>query len=311
MEFSHKPIMVNECIKGLRIKPDGIYIDGTVGGGGHSGEIAVLLNEKGLLVGLDRDHEAITASKQKLMNLKKNIKLIHTNFSNIKEVVQNNINEFVDGILLDLGVSSYQLDNAERGFTYQVDARLDMRMDKNQKITAEDVVNDYNKEELLRIITSYGEERWAKRIVDFIIKYREDKRINSTGELVEIIKQAIPVGARREGPHPAKRTFQAIRIEVNNELNIIKQTIQDAVECLKDGGRMCIITFHSLEDRIVKQTFSSLEGRCTCPKDFPICKCENKALGKMVNRKPIQPGQDEISINPRARSAKLRIFEKC
>ena len=311
MEFSHKPIMVSECIEGLQIKPEGIYIDGTVGGGGHSSKIAALLNEKGLLVGLDRDQEAIKASKQKLMNFKKNVKLIHTNFSNIKEVVQEDLNELVDGILLDLGVSSYQLDNAERGFTYQVDAQLDMRMDKTQKLSAEDVVNNYNKEELLKIITAYGEERWAKRIVDFIIQFREDKRIKTTGELVEIIKKAIPVGARREGPHPAKRTFQAIRIEVNNELNIIKQTIEDAVGCLKCGGRICIITFHSLEDRIVKQTFSSLQGKCTCPIDFPVCKCENKTFGKVVNRKPIQPTEDEINNNPRARSAKLRIFEKC
>lgn len=310
MEFNHKPIMLKECADMLQIKPDGTYIDCTVGGGGHSFEIASRLGDKGILIGIDRDQEAIEASKSRLGKLNRNIKFVHSNFSRIEEIMEEIAVDQVDGILLDLGVSSYQLDNAERGFSYQADAPLDMRMDKTQVHTAETVVNNYDKDALSTLISSYGEERWAKRIADYIIKYREAKRIKTTGDLVEVIKQAIPAAARRDGPHPAKRTFQAIRIEVNNELGILRETIVDAIKCLRAGGRICLITFHSLEDRIVKQTFASLEGRCTCPPGFPVCMCNNKVYGKIVNRKPIQPSEEELMKNPRSRSAKLRVFEK-
>ncbi len=310
MEFVHKPIMVEECISMLNIMPNGIYVDGTVGGGGHSYEIASRLNQEGMLICIDRDKEAIEASKNRLAKLEKNIKFIHNNFCNIKKVVEGITNDFVDGILIDLGVSSYQMDNSERGFSYQADALLDMRMDKGQTLTAETVVNQYDKDRLVEIIFSYSEERWAKRIAEFIVRYRQERRIRTTAELVEIIKKAIPAAARRDGPHPAKRTFQAIRIEVNNELTILRDAIKNAVDCLNRGGRICIITFHSLEDRIVKQTYAALEGKCTCPPDFPVCRCKNKTYGKVVNRKPIEPSQAEILDNPRARSAKLRVFER-
>lgn len=309
MEFVHKPIMLKECIETLKIKPHGVYVDGTIGGGGHSTEIVKRLQE-GLLIGIDRDNEALSASAKKLEKFKDKIKLNHGNYAEINEILKkNNVNK-VDGILLDLGVSSYQLDNAERGFSYQNDAMLDMRMDQSQPMTAQDIVNTYDKAALTKIIYSYGEERWAKRIVDFIIQYREQKKIETTGELVEIIKKAVPAPARREGPHPAKRTFQALRIELNNELGLLEGAIIDAVKCLNPGGRMCIITFHSLEDRIVKQTFSYLEGKCTCPPDFPICRCEKESFGKMVTKKPIEPSESEIADNARSRSAKLRVFER-
>jgi 16S rRNA (cytosine1402-N4)-methyltransferase len=310
MEFKHKPIMVTECIEGLKIRPNGIYVDGTVGGAGHSKQIVAKLNQEGLLVGIDRDIEAINAAAKTLNQVGKRFILVHDNFSSIREIVNREVGQLVDGILLDLGVSSYQLDNAERGFSYQADAPLDMRMDKSQSLTAEMVVNQYTKEKLLQIISSYGEERWAKRIVEFIAQCREEQKIKTTGELVEIIKKAIPKGARQDGPHPAKRTFQAIRIEVNSELSILKDAIINAVESLKSEGRIAIITFHSLEDRIVKQTFSELEGKCTCPKDLPLCVCHSKSYGKIVNKKPIEPLKQEVEENPRARSSKLRIFQR-
>lgn len=310
MEFSHKPIMVKQIVEFLQIKPKGIYVDCTVGGGGHSYEIAKKLDGNGMLIGIDRDQEAIKASQLKLAGLGKNIKLVHDNFLNIKKVVENNAGSHVDGILLDLGVSSYQLDNAQRGFSYQKDASLDMRMDKSQPVTAEVILNEYDKSRLTSIISNYGEEKWSKRIADFIDKYRQTKRIETTGELVEIIKQAVPASARREGPHPAKRTFQAIRIEVNHEIEILEGAVRNAVECLKPGGRICVITFHSLEDRIVKQTFVSLTGKCSCPPDFPVCRCDAKADGKIVTRKPVEPIENEIRDNPRARSSKLRVFER-
>jgi len=310
MEFTHKPVMLKECIDMLRISPDGVYVDGTTGGGGHSWEIASRLNDEGMLVCFDRDIDAINASERRLSVLNKKIIFENKNFSEINQVMNNRTSRLVNGILMDLGVSSYQLDNVERGFSYQSDASLDMRMDRRQKITAEDVVNNYDKKSLIRIITEYGEEKWAVRIADFICKSREVKKIETTGELVEIIKKAVPAKARKDGPHPAKRTFQAIRIEVNNELGILEAAIRNAVDSLGIGGRICIITFHSLEDRIVKQTFVSLEGRCTCPGDLPICVCGKVSHGRIITRKAIEPSEKEIEENPRARSAKLRVFEK-
>ena len=311
MKFVHKPIMLQECIELLKIRPDGKYVDGTVGGGGHSYEIAKMLNDKGCLIGIDRDTDAIQASSERLGEYGDKVRLYHGNFSEMNRLLNENAEGQVDGILLDLGVSSYQLDNGERGFSYQTDARLDMRMDRSQLQTAEDIVNKYDKDALANMIFSYGEDRWAKRIADFIVKYRETQKITTTGELVEIIKRAIPAPARRDGPHPAKRTFQALRIEVNNELGMLRKAIIEAVNCLNQGGRICIISFHSLEDRIVKQAFSFLEGRCTCPPDFPICMCQRKTYGKAVTKKPIEPSEQETEGNPRARSAKLRAFEKC
>jgi len=310
MEFVHKPIMLQECIDMLRISPDGVYVDGTTGGGGHSFEIASRLREEGILVCFDRDIDAINASEKKLSHLNKKIIFENRNFSEINQIINSKIGRLADGILMDLGVSSFQLDNAERGFSYQADAPLDMRMDRRQKISAGDVVNSYDKNSLIRIISDYGEEKWAVRIADFICKSREIKRIETTGDLVEIIKKAVPAKARKDGPHPAKRTFQSIRIEVNNELGILESAIKNAVDSLNIGGRICIITFHSLEDRIVKQTFVSLEGRCTCPGDLPICGCGKVSHGKIITRKPIEPSEKEIQENPRARSAKLRVFEK-
>lgn len=310
MEFNHKPVMLKECIDMLRIDPDGVYVDGTTGGGGHSYEVASRLSKKGVLICFDRDEEAITASRKRLSALNKNIIFENRNFSEIDQVIKNRIGRSAAGILMDLGVSSYQLDNFERGFSYQVDAQLDMRMNKKQEITAGDIINKYDKKSLIRIISEYGEEKWAVRIADFICKARELKEIETTGELVEIIKKAIPAKARKDGPHPAKRTFQAVRIEVNNELGILEGAIRNAVDCLDTNGRICIITFHSLEDRIVKQTYISMEGRCICPGDLPICKCGRVPIGKNITKKPIEPLEKEIEENPRARSAKLRVFEK-
>jgi len=310
MEFIHKPIMLQECIDMLRISPDGVYVDGTTGGGGHSYEIASRLSDEGILVCFDRDIDAINASEKKLSHLNKKITFENRNFSEINQIIDSKIGRLADGILMDLGVSSFQLDNAERGFSYQADALLDMRMDRRQKISALDVVNNYDKKSLIRIISDYGEEKWAVRIADFICKSREIKKIETTGDLVEVIKKAIPAKARKDGPHPAKRTFQAIRIEVNNELGVLESAIKNAVDSLNTGGRICIITFHSLEDRIVKKTFVSLEGRCTCPGDLPICRCGKVSHGKVITRKPIEPSEEELKENPRARSAKLRVFEK-
>ena len=314
MEFYHEPVLLNECIEMLNIKKDGIYVDGTIGGGGHSTEILKKLGKDGILIGIDRDSFALETAEKRLNSIsleqKAKVILVNANFKDIKKVIENhNITE-VDGILLDLGVSSHQFDEPERGFSYQNDGPLDMRMDRNQKLTAEDVVNEYQEKDLCRIIREYGEEKWASRIASFIVKARAEKRIKTTWELVEIIKAAIPAAARREGPHPAKRTFQAIRIEVNNELGILTETIRDAFSILKPEGRLCIISFHSLEDRIVKNEYQKLVNPCTCPGDFPICVCGKKPVARLVNRKPILPGKEEIDSNPRARSAKLRVLEK-
>lgn len=311
MEFKHVSVLLNECIESLNINKDGIYIDGTLGGAGHSYEIAKRLSEKGCLIGIDQDINAIAAAKERLKEFK-NVKFVHNNFSDIINIAnQIGINETgVDGFLLDLGVSSHQLDQAQRGFSYMHDAPLDMRMDVRQSLSAYNVINEYDDISLYRIISDYGEERWAKRIVDFICQERKVKPIETTFELVTVIKKAIPKKARIDGPHPAKRTFQAIRIEVNGELEILKKSIKSMVSLLNSGGRLCIITFHSLEDRIVKNTFKELENPCTCPREFPVCICGNIKTVKVITRKPIIPSNKELEANHRARSAKLRVVEK-
>ena len=312
MEFNHKPVLLEECIENLDIKSNGIYIDGTLGGAGHGAEIYKRLGEDGILIGVDQDAFALEISSGRLANLNGQAGLIfeNTNFINLKEVCIKNKIQAVDGILLDLGVSSHQLDEASRGFSYQKDADLDMRMDKKNSLTAEIIVNEYSEDKIKKIIRDNGEENWAVRIAQFIIEARKENRIKTTAQLVEIIKAAIPSAARREGPHPAKRTFQALRIEVNNELGILEETIDNAIEVLKPGGRLCIITFHSLEDRIVKDTFKNKVKPCTCPPQFPICICGKKQSAEFVTRKPIISGEIELNENPRARSAKLRVIRK-
>ena len=307
--FSHVSVLLYECMEGLDIKPDGIYVDGTAGGGGHSYEIASRLTT-GRLIAIDRDDEAIAAARVRLAPLGERALVVKSNYSDVKSVLSSlGINQ-IDGMLLDLGVSSYQLDTAERGFSYNADAPLDMRMDTSSPFSAYNVVNEYSLDELKKVIYNYGEERFAPKIAAAIVKYREKKPVETTGELVSIIKGAMPAAAREGGHHPAKRTFQAIRIEVNGELAIIEPTIRDAVELLKPGGRVAIITFHSLEDRIVKQTYADLASGCTCPKDFPVCVCGKKPTVKVVSRKPILPSAEELEVNPRSRSAKLRVAEK-
>lgn len=309
MEFKHISVLLNECIEALNIKEDGIYVDGTLGGAGHSSEIVKNLSEKGRLIGIDQDTDALKAAKERLKDYN-NVTFVHSNFYNIGDILKDLDIEGVDGILMDLGVSSYQLDNGERGFSYMQDAPLDMRMNRENSLSAYEVINSYSEEDLFRIIKDYGEEKFAKRIANFIVKRRQEKQIESTLELVDIIKAAIPAKARREGPHPAKRTFQAIRIEVNRELEIIEKTIRDGVEKLNVGGRMAIITFHSLEDRIVKTVYKNLENPCTCPSSFPICVCNKKPSVKVITRKPIDATEEELEYNPRSRSAKLRVIEK-
>ena len=307
MEYSHKSVLLKETIEYLNIKPEGIYVDGTLGGGGHSEEILKRLTT-GKLIAIDRDLDAIKASKERLKNYK-NAEYINDNFKNIKEILKSLDIDKVDGILLDLGVSSYQLEEVERGFSYMKDAPLDMRMDKNSPFSAYDVVNKYSQQELERVIREYGEEKWASRIAKFIAKEREKGEIKTTFQLVEIIKNAVPASARREGPHPAKRTFQAIRIEVNEELKGLDKAIEDMVEVLRGKGRIAIITFHSLEDRIVKNTFKKLENPCTCPPNMP-CTCGKKPVVKIITKKPVLPSKEEIETNSRSRSAKLRVAEK-
>lgn len=309
MKFNHVSVLLDETIQGLNIREDGIYVDCTLGGGGHSGEIIKKLSSKGLLIGIDQDIEAINAAEERL-KIYPNIKFVHNNFLNIKNVLEELNIPKVDGILMDLGVSSYQLDNGERGFSYMQDAPLDMRMDRDNDLTAYEVVNNYDKEQLTKVIYNYGEEKFAPRIADFIVERRNQKPITSTLELVEIIKAAIPARARREGPHPAKRTFQAIRIEVNKELKVLNDALEDCVDCLNENGRIAIITFHSLEDRIVKTKFKELANPCTCPKDFPVCVCGKKPKIKLITKKPIEASDDEVENNPRSRSAKLRVSEK-
>ena len=308
MEFKHEPVLLEECIKALNINPDGIYIDGTLGGAGHSLEIAKKLSPKGLLIGIDRDTEALRAAKDKLKNYT-NVKYIHDNHDNIKQILEELQINGVDGILLDLGVSSYQLDEKSRGFSYITDAELDMRMDKEQKLTAREIVNTYSEEKLANIIWEYGEERFSRQIARNICKSREQKKIETTGELVEIIKKSIPLSKQKDG-HPAKRTFQAIRIEVNNEIQPLYNTILDCINCLNKNGRLAVLTFHSLEDRAVKKAYNEAEGKCTCPKDLPYCICNYKSYGKIITKKPIIPTIEEQMENSRSKSAKLRIFER-
>lgn len=306
MEFKHISVLLDETIESLSIKKDGLYVDGTLGGGGHSLEI---LKRGGRLIGIDRDKDALRAAEKRLADFENKI-LIHDNFCNIKEIFKNLGIDKADGFLLDLGVSSYQFDEGERGFSYNYDAPLDMRMDRDSKLSAYDVINGYSRDELFRIIRDYGEEKWAKRIAEFIVKERQTEPIDTTFKLTSVIKKAVPKGARSGGAHPSKRTFQAIRIEVNNELGILEGAIEDMSELLKPGGRISIITFHSLEDRIVKQTFRRLENPCTCPRDFPICVCGKKPVLKIINGKPITAGKEELLSNNRAHSAKLRTAEK-
>lgn len=309
VEFHHVSVLLNECIEGLNIKENGIYVDGTLGGAGHSSEIVKRL-KTGRLIGIDQDTDAINAATKRLEPYKDRVTLVHDNFSNVKAVFAQLGIEKADGFLLDIGVSSHQLDEAERGFSYMQDAPLDMRMNNESDFSAYNVVNEYSEDELNNVIFKYGEERWAKRIAQFIVEARKQKPIETTFELVDIIKKAVPKGARKDGPHPAKRTFQAIRIEVNGELEILEKTIDDMTELLNPGGRLCIITFHSLEDRIVKNAFRKQENPCTCPPEFPVCVCGKKPLAKVITRKPILPSEEELEENHRSRSAKLRILER-
>ena len=308
MEFHHISVLLNECIDNLNIRPDGIYVDGTMGGGGHSLEIAKRLTT-GRLICIDQDPNAHEAAGKRLAEYKDRITFVRDNFGNIKSILDSLGIEKIDGMLLDIGVSSHQLDEAERGFSYQQDAPLDMRMNPDRPFSAYDVVNGYDEDELDRVIFTYGEERWARRIAQFIVKEREAKPIETTGELGDIIKKAVPKGARKDGPHPAKRTFQAIRIEVNGELEVLQRAIDDVAARLAVGGRLCIITFHSLEDRIVKEAFRKQENPCICPPQFPVCVCGKKPLGRVITRKPILPSKEELEENPRSRSAKLRVLE--
>ncbi|MCM8711001.1 16S rRNA (cytosine(1402)-N(4))-methyltransferase RsmH [Clostridium sp. SYSU_GA19001] len=309
MDFKHVSVLLHETVEALNIKEDGIYVDCTLGGAGHSSEIIKKLSSKGRLIGIDQDRDALNAAKERLKEYN-NVILVHDNFTNI-EAILNDLNiDKVDGVLADLGVSSYQLDKGERGFSYMQDAPLDMRMNRESEFSAYNVVNNYSEEELYKVIRDYGEEKFAGRIAKFIINRRKEGPIRTTFQLVDIIKSAIPAKMRREGPHPAKRTFQAIRIEVNKELEILDKTIDGAVRKLNTGGRIAIITFHSLEDRIIKNKFKTLEEPCTCPKEFPICVCGKKPELKVITRKPIEPSAMEVEVNPRSRSAKLRVAEK-
>ena len=310
MNFRHTSVLLEPSIEQLQIRPNGIYVDGTLGGGGHSYHIAERLTEDGRLIGIDRDEDAICAASKRLEPFTDRVTIVKNNYGNIREVLDRLEISQVDGILLDLGVSSYQLDTAERGFSYMADAPLDMRMDREESRTAWDIVNTYSEQELFRVIRDYGEDRFAKNIAKHIVKQREEKPVETTGELVKIIQGAIPMKVQKTGGHPAKRTFQAIRIELNRELTVIDEVIDTMIDVLKPGGRLCIITFHSLEDRIVKSRFRTAENPCICPREFPVCVCGRKSRGHVVTRKPILPSETEMEENPRARSAKLRVFEK-
>ena len=310
MEFKHKSVLLEETIRNLKVKPDGIYVDGTLGGGGHAYEVCRQLSAKGSLIGIDQDEAAIEAAGERLQEFGDRVTIIRSNYCNMKKELQKIGISSVDGIVLDLGVSSYQLDNAERGFTYREDVPLDMRMDRRGSRTAKDIVNTYTENELYSVLRDYGEEKFAKKIARNICTARMDKPIETTGELIELIKQSIPMKMRAVGGHPAKKTFQAIRIELNQELEVLRNSLDDMIERLNDGGRICIITFHSLEDRIVKTNFKRNENPCTCPPDFPVCVCGKKPMGKVITRKPILPDEEEIAVNKRSKSAKLRVFER-
>lgn len=308
MEFKHVSVLLNECIEGLDIKKDGIYVDGTLGGAGHSYEILKHLSDKGLLIGIDQDEDALKAAKKRLQNYK-NVKFVHNNFFNIASILNELKIDKIDGMLMDLGVSSYQLDTAERGFSYMKDAPLDMRMNTEDSISAYEIVNEYSEEDLFRIIRDYGEERFAKKIARNIVSSRERKPIQTTLELVDIIKRSIPIKFQ-QGGHPAKKTFQAIRIEVNKELEILNKAVEDSIKNLNSGGRIAIITFHSLEDRIIKTKFKELQNPCTCPKEFPVCVCGKKPIIDIITKKPIEPSEEEKNSNSRSKSSKLRVAEK-
>jgi 16S rRNA (cytosine1402-N4)-methyltransferase len=311
MEFNHYSVLLNETIENLNIKPDGIYVDGTLGGGGHAYQVASRLSEKGRLIGIDQDADAIAAAGERLKEFGDKITIIRSNYANMKEELHRIGVEKVDGIVLDLGVSSFQLDTPERGFTYRDEnAPLDMRMDDRQSLTAKDIVNGYSEMNLYRIIRDYGEDKFAKNIAKHIVQERAKKPIETTGELTEIIRASIPMKVQVTGGHPAKRTFQAIRIELNKELEVLQNNLDDMIDLLNPGGRICIITFHSLEDRIVKTNFKRNENPCTCPSDFPVCVCGKKSKGKVVTRKPILPSEEELEVNSRSKSAKLRVFER-
>ncbi len=310
MEFKHKSVLLEETIDGLRVKPDGIYVDGTLGGAGHASEVCQRLSAKGRFIGIDQDQDAIIAASERLAAYEDRVTIIRSNYCYMVNELRERGIRHVDGILLDLGVSSYQLDNEERGFTYRVDAPLDMRMDQRQDRTAADIVNGYEERELYRIIRDYGEDKFAKNIAKHIVAARKKAPIRTTGELTEIIRQSIPMRVQAAGGHPAKRTFQAIRIELNRELDVLRDSLDGMIDLLNDDGRICIITFHSLEDRIVKTIFRKNENPCTCPPDFPVCVCGKKSKGKVITRKPILPSKTEMETNPRSKSAKLRIFER-
>ena len=311
MEFNHYSVLLNETIENLNIKPDGIYVDGTLGGGGHAYQVASRLSEKGRLIGIDQDADAIAAAGERLKEFGDKITIIRSNYANMQEELHRIGVEKVDGIVLDLGVSSFQLDTPERGFTYRDEnAPLDMRMDDRQSLTAKDIVNGYSEMDLYRIIRDYGEDKFAKNIAKHIVQERAKKPIETTGELTEIIRASIPMKVQVTGGHPAKRTFQAIRIELNKELEVLQNNLDDMIDLLNPGGRICIITFHSLEDRIVKTNFKRNENPCTCPSDFPVCVCGKKSKGKVVTRKPILPSEEELEVNSRSKSAKLRVFER-
>ena len=311
MAFKHKSVLLEETVDGLAIKPDGIYVDGTLGGGGHAFEVCSRLNEQGRFIGIDQDAAAIEAASERLRDFGEKVTIIRSNYCEMKSRLHEISVDKVDGIVIDLGVSSYQLDTAERGFSYRVDAPLDMRMDQRQQLTAREIVNTYSEADLFRVIRDYGEDKFAKNIAKHIVIERQKAPIETTGQLNEIIRHAIPMKFQKTAGHPSKRTFQAIRIELNRELDVLRESLDDMIEMLNPGGRICIITFHSLEDRIVKSAFRKNENPCICPSHFPVCVCGNVSKGKVITRKPILPSEEELEYNSRSKSAKLRIFERC
>lgn len=309
MEFNHTSVLLNETVDGLNVRPDGVYVDGTLGGGGHSYEICKRLSDKGRLIGIDQDDAAINAAGERLKEFSNVVTLVRSNYCNMKEVLSKLGIQSVDGIILDLGVSSYQLDTLDRGFSYKYDAKLDMRMDRRSSVSAKEIVNQYTERELFRILRDYGEEQFAQNIAKHIVQARNNKEIETTFELNDIIKASIPAKMRTNG-HPSKKTFQAIRIECNKELDVLKESLDGMIDLLNQNGRICIITFHSLEDRIVKSSFRKNENPCTCPPEFPVCVCGKLSKGKVITKKPVLPGTSELEINARSKSAKLRIFER-